>query len=191
MPTTSAALRAATRDVHDDAERRLALPDSLRSRRDVDELLRRWHALAAELDSVLHADGPQGPPPVPPVRQVLEADLRRRGLSVAEAPGLALDGLGAPRRAGVAYVVAGAQLGVRQVARGIPATWAAGSGFLGDGGVTLRSMGDMRRWLDGWEAAVLDDLVDGARAAFGRAVEVLGAGPWSSPLPAAAAGEAA
>lgn len=188
MPTTSAALRAATRDVHDDAERRLALPESLRSRSDVDELLRRWHALACELDDIVRADGPHGRPPVPSVLEVLHADLATRGLARAQVPGAELRDLSAPERAGVAYVVAGARLGVRQVARTIPPAWAEGSGFLGDAGVALRSMGDLRRWLDRWEDEVLDEVVTGARAAFWRAVEVLGAGPWSTPLPVGSTG---
>lgn len=185
MTTIALTLRRSTRAVHEQAERQLGLPDSLRRRADVDELLRRWQALFVELDPVLAADGPHGPPPVPRLAELLGADLHARGLTPGAAPGRPARYVGARQRAGAAYVVAGAQLGVRQVAAALPASWRHESRYLSESTTALRSMTEMRSWLDGWGEEAIDDLVAGAEATFARSVEILGAAPWSEPLAAA------
>ncbi|MEM9035648.1 MAG: hypothetical protein AAGA99_17020 [Actinomycetota bacterium] len=182
MTTVALTLRRSTRVVHEHAEERLGLPGSLRSRDDVDELLRRWHALFVELRPVLEADGPHGAPPVPQLVDVLAEDLVARGLRPATAPGRPAHYGSAAQRAGAAYVVAGAQLGVRQVAGALPAAWRDDSRYLGGTTAALRSMAELRAWLDRWDDEAVDEIVAGAEATFGRSIEILGAAPWSEPL---------
>ena len=185
METMSRRLRTGTRDLHDEVETRLGLPDSLDEPRHVHELLRRWQALFAEIEDAIGAvEGPSGPAPIAPAGLVLTVDLERLGLAVAAPPGEPVEFEGAAERAGATYVLAGSLLGVASVSRALPDEWTDGIAFLNAAPAAgAPTMTVMRRWLDAWPATQYDQLLVGARRTFRRAGDVLGAGPWSDPLP--------
>ena len=185
MATISRRLRGETRDLHDGVEDRLGLPASLRDRADLHELLRRWQVLFSEVESAVGSvEGPAGAAPIASTSAVLSVDLRRLELAPAVAPGEPLGLVSSEERAGAAYVLAGSLLGVASVARAIPPAWTSGVAFLNAAPPTgAPTMTVVRRWLDAWPPSAFDGLLRGARLAFVRAGDVLGAGPWDEPLP--------
>ncbi|MEO1060969.1 MAG: hypothetical protein AAFZ07_06100 [Actinomycetota bacterium] len=185
MQTMARRLRGGTRDLHDGVEQRLGLPDSLRRPAELHELLRRWHVLFDEIErAVGDVHGPSGAAPIAATSAVLSVDLARLGLPTATAPGEPLRLLGDQERAGATYVLAGSLLGVASVGRALPRPWTEGVTFLNAAPAAgSPTMTVVRRWLDGWPEPAFDGLLRGARLAFTRAGDVLGAGPWSEPLP--------
>ncbi len=185
METISRRLRGETRDLHDEVERRLDLPASLHTRSHLHELLRRWQVLFAEIEAGVGAvEGPSGPAPIASACAILTVDLERLGVATAVAPGEPLRLVTAEEQAGAAYVLAGSLLGVASVARALPPAWTRDVAFLNAVPVAgAPTMTVVRRWLDAWPDRAFDGLRRGARLAFTRAGDVLGAGGWGDPLP--------
>ncbi len=185
METISRRLRGETRDLHEGVEDRLGLPASLSGRADLHELLRRWQVLFSEIETAIGSvEGPAGAAPIASTSAVLAVDLDRLALSTAVPPGEPVRLLGPEERAGAAYVLAGSLLGVASVARALPAVWTSGVAFLNAASPAgAPTMTVVRRWLDAWPETAFDGLLRGARLAFVRAGDVLGAGPWHEPLP--------
>lgn len=173
-----AALRAGTRDHHAAVERRLGLPDRIRSRGDLAAalvgLLAAWSPLERDLAAADWSGLPLDPR-LGGATALLRADLAALGVApdrpVAGSSGLRFDTLA--RAVGGRYVLLGSALGGSVIAPEVERRLGLAEGeatrfFRRSGGSPGRDWRDFRRALAGreWSAAELRDAAEAARRTF-------------------------